>query len=275
MENRRQAKKKLAQKIEKAVHRLAHFFFSRWPRKAPAAALLANCRIVSHRGEFDNRDRLENTLAAFDAAAAAGVWGIEMDIRWTRDLVPVVFHDPDTRRLFGRAVRIADTPLDSLKRRFPLIPTLEEVAARFGVRHHLMIEIKAEPYPDPTLQAKRLNSTLQHLNPVKDFHLMGLHPELFNYFDSLPPETFLPIASIRMDRFSRMAVANEWAGVSGQYLLAGESILHRHHRLGQGVGTGFADSRRCLYREVARGVDWIFSNQAAKLQAICGEKAED
>jgi hypothetical protein len=39
------------------------------------------------------------------------------------------------------------------------------------------------------------------------------------------------------------------------------------------VGTGFADSRRCLYREVNRGVDWIFSNRAADMQAVCRKAA--
>ena len=56
------------------------------------------------------------------------------------------------------------------------------------------------------------------------------------------------------------------------YLLAGNGIVRRHHRLGQGIGTGFPGSRRCLYREVARGVDWIFSNRAAAMQAICTER---
>ncbi len=66
-----------------------------------------------------------------------------------------------------------------------------------------------------------------------------------------------------------MAASNGWGGIAGHYLLAANGLVTRHHRLGQGIGTGFADSRRCLFREVARGVDWVFSNRAAQMQAIC------
>ena len=206
------------------------------------------------------------------AARKTSQRAIEMDIRWTRDDVPVVFHDPDARRLFGRATRIADTPMEQIKRQFPAIPMLSEVVARYGGRVHLMMEIKAVPRPDSNRRVRRLGQILQYLTPGKDFHLMALQPDLFAPFGFLPSATFLPIARVRMDRFSRMAESNGWGGVTGHYLMAGNGILRRHHRLGQCVGTGFADSRRCLYREVARGVDWIFSNRAAAMQAICSHK---
>ena len=54
------------------------------PRRVPSRAALQQCKIISHRGENDNREILENTLPAFAAARKAGVWGIECDIRWTR-----------------------------------------------------------------------------------------------------------------------------------------------------------------------------------------------
>ena len=258
-----------AEGLEAIVHRLAGAAYRRWPRSIPSRRQLENCRIVAHRGEHDNCERLENTLAAFDAAADAGVWGIELDIRWSRDGFPVVFHDPDTRRLFNSPTRIADLSLGQIRRRFPMIPALSEVVARFGGRVHLMMEVKAAESMDPALERRRLQQIIRHLRPQKEFHLMALQPELFDRFDFLPPGTFLPIARIRMDRFSRLAATRGWGGVAGQFLLAGQGIIERHHRLGQGVGTGFADSRRCLYREAARGVDWIFSNRAVRMQAFC------
>ncbi|WP_319524121.1 glycerophosphodiester phosphodiesterase family protein [uncultured Desulfosarcina sp.] len=272
MNSKRHSTTGTAERLENNFHRLAGAIFRRWPRPAPPGALLQRCQIVSHRGEHDNRNRLENTLAAFDAAAEAGVWGLEMDIRWTADRFPVVFHDPDTRRLYPLKITLASTPLDRLKDRFPLIPTLSEVVERFGGKQHLMIEIKAEPWSGPSDRARRFKRALSHLVPGRDFHLMGLQPELFARFDFLPARAFVPIARFRMDRFSRLAAARGYAGVSGHYLLAGNGVVDRHHRIGQKFGTGFADSRRCLYREAARGVDWIFSNRAADMQAICTGK---
>ena len=75
--------------------------FAAWPRPKPEESALRRCRIISHRGEHDNVTVFENTLPAFDMARDHGVWGIECDIRWTKDLVPVVYHDADLRRLSG------------------------------------------------------------------------------------------------------------------------------------------------------------------------------
>ena len=257
------------ERIEGFSQCLVDAIFQRWPRPTPSPRLLRTCRIVSHRGEHDNHHRLENTLAAFDAAADAGVWGIELDVRWSSDLVPMVFHDLDTRRLFKRRAVVGQLSLETLKKKFPLIPTLSEVVDRYGGRQHLMMEIKSEPYPIASIQSLRMKRLLRHLSPGTDFHLMGLHPDMFGYFGFLPARAFIPIARLRIDRFSRMASTQGWGGIAGHYLLAGKKLIGRHHRRDQGVGTGFVDSRRCLFREVSRGVDWIFSNRAADIQAIC------
>ena len=63
---------------------------------------MRNCKIISHRGEHDNVQVLENTLQAFARARESGVWGVECDIRWTADQVPVIHHDPGGSRLFGQ-----------------------------------------------------------------------------------------------------------------------------------------------------------------------------
>jgi glycerophosphoryl diester phosphodiesterase len=34
------------------------------------------------------------------------------------------------------------------------------------------------------------------------------------------------------------------------------------------VGTGYVRTPNCLFRELNRGVDWIFSNHAAEVQAL-------
>ena len=39
-------------------------------------------------------------MDAFVLAEEKGVFGIELDFRWTKDLVPVVVHDPDLCLLY-------------------------------------------------------------------------------------------------------------------------------------------------------------------------------
>ncbi len=87
-------------RLEPVFHRVVDFFYHYLPQPFPGPERLRRCKIVSHRGQHDTPGVRENTLAAFETARACGVWGIELDIRWTRDLVPVVTHDPDLRRVF-------------------------------------------------------------------------------------------------------------------------------------------------------------------------------
>ncbi|HBZ56506.1 MAG TPA: glycerophosphodiester phosphodiesterase, partial [Syntrophobacteraceae bacterium] len=77
--------------IERHYQRLSDWLFARLPQSPPTSRQAQQCRIVAHRGEYDGVAVLENTVPAFDAARNAGVWGIELDVRWTRDLEPVVF----------------------------------------------------------------------------------------------------------------------------------------------------------------------------------------
>ncbi len=247
---------------------------ARWPRPAPASWRLAGARIVSHRGEHDNRQVFENTLAAFDQAVAAGVWGIEFDLRWTADGQAVVFHDPDFRRLAGCPMRLADATLAELRALFPPLPTLVEVVARYGKRCHLMIEIKAEPYPDPLIRSATLAHLLSPLAPVADYHLMSLDPGMLRHLGFVPRSCLVPIAWADVKAFSRLAFECGYGGVAGHFLLVGSRAIARHHQHGQAVGCGMVESRRCLYREIDRGVDWIFSNRAVELKSICSRHGE-
>ena len=241
--------------------------FERRPQAAPDLRRLARCRVVSHRGEHDGRVVLENTLPAFDAAAAQGVWGIECDIRWTRDLVPVVIHDPDLRRVFGVPREVAGCTFEALRRHCHGLPSLAEVITRYGGKTHLMVEVKQEAYPEPGRQNRILEGLLASLSPGTDFHLLSLAPEMFRRTPFCPPAACLPVARMNLPQLSRLALRKGYAGVAGHYALVGEALIRRHHAAGQLIGTGYPRSLPVLVREINRGVDWIFSNHAGRIQS--------
>ena len=109
-------------------------------------------RPIAHRGLHDERvGRIENTAAAFDAAAVKG-YGIECDLRPARGGLPVVFHDETTERLIGTEQRIADlnsTQIQQLRTQtgghgvLTFADLLELVAGRVP----LLVEIKSEWQP--------------------------------------------------------------------------------------------------------------------------------
>jgi glycerophosphoryl diester phosphodiesterase len=65
------------------------------------------CTAVGHRG--DPYVRRENTLPSVRSAVCAGADAVEVDVRLTRDKVPVLLHDATLKRLWG-----ADLPLGDL-----------------------------------------------------------------------------------------------------------------------------------------------------------------
>jgi glycerophosphoryl diester phosphodiesterase len=242
----------------------------RWlPRPVPVRERLRRCRIVSHRGEHDNRTVFENTLAAFDAAAEAGVWGLELDVRWTRDLHPVVIHDAGLARVYGRPENIADLTLAQLESLDLPVPTLEEVIDRYGGRRHLMVEIKAGTLVRPDRQNRRFKALFARLIPGHDFHLISLAPEEFPLITFVSPAALLPISRLNIRRLERLVFEKGYGGLTGHYLFMTTACLRRLHAAGRRTGTGFANHRHLLFREINRGVDWIFSDRAVHLQAIC------
>jgi glycerophosphoryl diester phosphodiesterase len=259
---------RLLERVENLLLAAIDGIYALLPRPHPGAEQLRSCRIISHRGEHDNRLVFENTLAAFDAAVAQGVWGIEFDLRWTRDQEPVVVHDPDLRRVFGRRLRVGDATLPCLNKECPQVPTLAEVVGRYGGKVHLMMEIKAEPYPDRDRRNRLLSEVFAALKPGRDFHLLSLDPEMFRLIDFAPPAAFVPVARLNVARLSRLAVQKGYGGVAGHYALVGDRTLRRLHAAGRKVGTGYPRARNCLFREALREVDWIFCNHAGEAQRL-------
>lgn len=101
---------------------------------------------ISHRGLHDGWRIPENSLAAFDLSAAAGI-PIELDVQLTADEHAVVFHDYNLKRLTERDAPVAQTSLSSLRalnlyRTNQKIPTLAEVFEAVAGRVPVLIEIK-------------------------------------------------------------------------------------------------------------------------------------
>jgi glycerophosphoryl diester phosphodiesterase len=256
------------QRLQNAAMKAADIAAAIIPQKVPAQRALQNCKIISHRGEHDNVSIIENTLPAFNKASDNGVWGIECDIRWTADLVPVISHDECGSRLFGNPAIIAELAFYQLREQLPLIPSLLELVEHLGGRTHLMLEIKAEPCPDLERQKAILQQQLSGLSPGIDYHFLALDPQLFDRVEFVPRQFCFPVSEFNVADLSRAAIDTQCGGLNGHYLLLNNRLKNRHSLAGQRIGTGFISSKNCLFRELNRGIEWIFSNDAVKIKKI-------
>lgn len=261
--------------LQNAAMKMADWAMAVYAQPQPSQSALRNCKIISHRGEHDNIAVIENTLTAFSNARANGVWGIECDIRWTSDLVPVITHDSCGGRLFGDPTEIAELTFADLRAQMPLIPSVSELVAEFGGNTHLMLEIKDEHYPQPEKQAAILRDHLGDLSPGLNYHFLALDPQLFSRVSFVEPKYCLPVSETNVHSLSQAAIDQRYGGLTGHYLLLGNRLKERHVSEGQRIGTGFISSKNCLFRELNRQVEWIFSNDAVKIQGIRDRHIED
>ena len=96
---------------------------------------------LAHRGDW--RKAPENTIPAFVAALAIPACdGLEFDVRLSADGVPVLSHDADLVRVFGRGERVEALTADELDEIG--MPTLAAVLAAVGRRPFLDIELKLD-----------------------------------------------------------------------------------------------------------------------------------
>jgi glycerophosphoryl diester phosphodiesterase len=82
--------------------------------------------VIAHRGEHSVVP--ENTMAAFEAAVAVGVNGIETDVRISLDGLPVLIHD----RVIGSGQAVADLARREIEQAVGHeVPTLSEALEQF------------------------------------------------------------------------------------------------------------------------------------------------
>lgn len=251
--------------LDHAFLRAADALFS-LDRRRPTATQLAAVRVVSHRGEHDNRAVHENTVAAFEPLRGSGVFGIEFDVRWTADRVPVVFHDADLRRLFAARDRLCDLTWAQLHAGWPAVPRLDDFVRRFTGEFHLLVELKHEPYPEPDLQDRRLAEALAPALQARRCHVLSLRPDMFRQLPSLPASQTLGIARLNAGAISAESLSARRGGFACHFTALRSAHLRAHRAAGQVVGSGFPSSRALLYREAARGVDWIFTDRPRQLE---------
>ena len=102
----------------------------------------------AHRG-LHNEERAENSMSAFKAAVDGG-YGIELDIRLSKDGKLVVFHDDTLDRVCGREGKVINFTAEELAG-FKLrntddgIPLFSDVLKLVDGKVPLLVEIKEDP----------------------------------------------------------------------------------------------------------------------------------
>ena len=128
-----------------ALLTLGVWLFMIWPGGRRAAMEKFTKVHYAHRGLHDS-ERAENSMSAFAAAKKMG-YGIELDVRLSKDGELVVFHDADLTRMTGIEGKVIDFTAEELAKMSLAgtadgIPTFREVLELIDGAVPLLIEIK-------------------------------------------------------------------------------------------------------------------------------------
>lgn len=106
-----------------------------------AAEQLGRPALLAHRGLHG--DLKENSLAALAAVAGSGLDGVEFDVRFSADGVPIILHDATLRRTYGdprAASELSSETLSSLG-----VPSLRDALGALPAELLLNVEVKEAP----------------------------------------------------------------------------------------------------------------------------------
>ena len=223
--------------------------------------------LVAHRGVHGQGLAMENSMQAFELAAKNKIYGIEFDVRWTRDDVAVIYHDHNLGRLHHQPMTvIRDTDLKKLRQIAPDIPTLQELADQLGGRVHFMIELKEVLENDN--QHQYLSDALSKLTVLTDFHFMSLDEDILDSLRGFSNEAKVNIAWYDMEKVYRETLDRKHGGLTGHFVLLRDRHRKTLDELNIPYGTGFIETEGTLYKEIARGCTWAFTDVPLKLKAF-------
>ncbi|MCF8496566.1 MAG: glycerophosphoryl diester phosphodiesterase [Alphaproteobacteria bacterium] len=133
-------------------------------------------KIIGHRGAAAYAP--ENTLEGIHTAADLGIEWVELDVKLTRDQVPVIFHDDTLERTTGAGGHVAETNYEDLRHLEAgswfsegfagvKIPTLEE-AVEVLLERNLGLNLEIKPCPGRERETAEV--ALDALSQIWDEH---------------------------------------------------------------------------------------------------------
>ena len=193
---------------------------------------MSNFEIVAHRGvptEFP-----ENTLPSFEHAIKLGANAVELDVRLTKDKIPVVYHYYYLHMITSLTGPIFEYTYDQLQTAKYVgkdcqrsdnysIPTFVEVLESIGGRIGLEIEIKG-PEPEATQIVGSLLSTRKQL--WESVEVTSFEPMLLRDIKEHCPTISTDLLFPRSERWMDLDVVTYIA--THRARLAGARAVHLH-----------------------------------------------
>jgi glycerophosphoryl diester phosphodiesterase len=224
---------------------------------------MQNVTAVAHRGD-PYRVR-ENTIDSVRSAFDRGADAVEVDVRLTRDGVPVLLHDGTLKRLWQHERPLSTLSADEVRGLTGGgVPTLTEALAATG-DGRVMIDLPGEP----GLRAvRRIVDTVRDCGAEERvYYTAGPTAMLAVRAADPSAEIAMTWTSLAPPRPALLdAVRPRW--LNYRFALVDRDLAARVHRGGHLLSVWTPDTRRSMRRLIDLGVDSITTNRVDLLCAL-------
>ena len=143
--------------------------------------------IIGHRGAKGLGLDYENTLKGISYALNLGVDLVEVDVRLSKDKVPIILHDEDFGRVANVSLKPRDMLYDEIKLKIRIggtepVPSLREVLECVNGQSGLFIEIKEPEAVNPVL------NVLKEYKYPEWVAIVSFHEEVLEKIAYMKPE---------------------------------------------------------------------------------------
>ncbi|MFF7167580.1 glycerophosphodiester phosphodiesterase [Streptomyces sp. NPDC008086] len=229
---------------------------------------MQNVTAVAHRGD-PYRVR-ENTLDSLRSALRRGADAVEIDVRLTKDGVPVLLHDETLKRLWEQ-----DRPLLALSSAEVRgltaggVPTLEEALAACG-DSRVMLDLPGTP---DVRAARRVVDVVRACGAQDRVYYCAGAPAMLAVRAADPAaEIALTWTTLAPPRAGLLeALRPRW--LNYRFGLVDRAVAERVHRAGYLLSVWTPDTRRSMRRLLDLGADSITTNRIDVLLATRGTAA--
>lgn len=244
--------------------------------------ILNYAEIIAHRGQ--SFDAPENTLAAIELAIINGADAVEIDIRETKDHVPVLIHDATTKRTTNDTLTryVNQLTLEEIKAldagswfsseyREERIPTLEEVLIAIQGRTKLLLEFKDQG----TRLEQNVFDLLKAYNMVENTVILSFSSQQLRrvkmYDENL--QTLLLLHSFfgRLEDLASAPYADHF-GISLAFYTGNEVFIDIAHQQGKKVYVWTVNDESTMKLLVDNDIDGIITDRPVLAREIAYSK---
>lgn len=230
-------------------------------------------KLIAHRGA--SKEKKQNTLAAFEYASKTGVFGVETDIRITRDGVFVAFHDKSAARLSGRYKIIEETDFKEVQKLKVYdrhlrhkVPTLQDYLGNCKSNGKIAVaEVKS---PLTKEQTDRLIDAIAGEQYLGRTIFISFNKKVLEYIRARLPEQPIQLLALRYRQDELKYLQEFNFGIDIYHKQLTRERIDEYHELGIEVNC-WTVNRRLRARQLTEWcVDYITTDKH-KLLGVSGE----